>query len=459
VGESSATTARAGEGESAPAKRDPARYRKLKPRPGGSGDAVFEHQRGRIHAATIDLVDEVGYRSLTLTGIARAAGVSNRTFYDNFNDKGDCFLATYDLIVRHAAREVLAARQKASGRHPKMRAGFQALAREVAEKPKAARLALIEAYACPSALERMRHTRGLFEALVADSFNQDGGNLPPLIIKSIVAGATRIARARLLAAEEGRLPDDAEELMRWALSLQSRTAAEEVCRATGAGIWELPAPPAWVDEDNPLQNDEDMLADERMMILTAAAGLAGQEGFEALTVPRIRVAAGVSRRRFDEHFDDVTDCFLAVLDLMVGRVLAKARAAFLTAQAWPNGIYRTIASSCREIANDPLLVKLAFFELLVPGRETMRWRGDMMKRQSSFMRESAPTEQRPTELAAEASTGAIWAVLHHYATSGQVKDLPQLPGALAFVFLAPAIGAETAADVIRSEQALVAQPR
>jgi AcrR family transcriptional regulator len=441
----------------AQAKSSPhARFRKLKPRPGGSGDAVLEHQRGRIHAATIELVDEAGYASLTLTGIARAAGVSNRTFYDNFDDKDDCFLATYDLIVRHTAREVLAARQAANGRDAMMRAGFQALACEVAEKPKAARLALIEAFACTGATERMRHTRGLFEALVADSFGQeDGEELPPLIVKAIVAGATRIARARLLAGEEARLPGDAEELMRWALSLQSRTAAEQVCRGAGGAA---PEPRTQVDDGNPLLESEKLLADERTMIVAAAAELAAQEGFEALTVPRIRVAAGVSRRRFDEHFEGVTDCFLAALDLMVGRVLAKARAAFLTAEAWPNAIYRTIASSCREIANDPLLVRLAFFELLVPGRETIRWRGDMMKRQSSFMRESAPTDQRPTELAAEASTGAIWAVLHHYATSGRARDLTQLPGPLAFVFLAPAIGAETAADVIRSEQALVAAP-
>jgi AcrR family transcriptional regulator len=437
-----------------------ARYRKLKPRPGGSGDGVVEHQRGRIHAATIDLVDEAGYGSLTLTGIARAAGVSNRTFYDNFKDKEDCFLATYDLIVRHTAREVIAARQRASSRPAMMRAGFQALAREVAKKPKAARLALVEAFACPGALGQMRHTRGLFEALVADSFgHEDGGKLPPLIVKAIVAGSTRIARARLLAGEEGRLPDDAEELVRWALALQSRVAAEQVCREALGATTKLPAALAQPGEIDPLPKSEELLVDERTMIVAAAAELAAQEGFEALTVPRIRLAAGVSRRRFDEYFEDVIDCFLAALDLTVGRLLAKARGAFLTAEAWPNGIYRTIASSCREIANDPALVKLAFVELLVPGRETVRWRGEMMRRQSSFMRESAPTEQRPTELAAEASTAAIWAVLYHYAITGRARDLTQLPGALAFVFLAPAIGAERAVDVIRSEQGVVAQSR
>src|SRR5215204_7200183 len=88
------------------------RFRKLKPRPGHSGHDIEEHQRGRLHAATIDLVSEVGYGGLTVTGIARTAGVANRTFYENFPGKEDCFLATYDLIVRNAAREVLAAHQR-----------------------------------------------------------------------------------------------------------------------------------------------------------------------------------------------------------------------------------------------------------------------------------------------------------------------------------------------------------
>src|ERR1700755_3280476 len=75
-----------------------ARHRRLKPRPGQSGQDVAAHQRGRIHAATIELVAEAGYRDLTATGIARVAGVSKRTFYENFKDKETCFLATYDLI-------------------------------------------------------------------------------------------------------------------------------------------------------------------------------------------------------------------------------------------------------------------------------------------------------------------------------------------------------------------------
>src|SRR6185312_5940927 len=205
-------------------------YRKLKPRPGHSGQRVAEHQRSRIHAATIELVNERGYDGLTVIGIARAAGISNRTFYENFKGKEDCFLATYELIVRHTAREVLAARHRERGWRAKLRAGFLAFAREVADNPKAARLALVEAFTTGASSARMGHTNGLFETLVADSLARDDSpvDLPPLIVKGIVAGATRIARVRLLAGEEQHLSGDADELLDWALSLHS-PAAGEVC--------------------------------------------------------------------------------------------------------------------------------------------------------------------------------------------------------------------------------------
>ncbi|MGN6558721.1 MAG: TetR/AcrR family transcriptional regulator, partial [Solirubrobacterales bacterium] len=94
---------------------------------------MAEHQRARIHAATTELVDEGGYEALTVTGIARAAGVSSHTFYENFADKEDCFRATYDLIVRHTVREILAARICECGSEAKIRAGFHAFVREVSD--------------------------------------------------------------------------------------------------------------------------------------------------------------------------------------------------------------------------------------------------------------------------------------------------------------------------------------
>lgn len=427
------------------------RYRKLQPRPGSSGKEVAEHQRGRIHAATIELVDEGGYEDLTVTGIARAAGVSNRTFYENFSGKDDCFLATYDLIVRHTAREVLGAMHGERNRRAKLRAGFLAFAREVAEKPSAARLVLIEAFAAHAAFERMRHTNGLFEALVAESFTVDGQAGPPaLVVKGIVAGVTRVARARVLAGEERRLPDEVDALMQWALAIVC-PEAREVCPGSVRAATDAPTRAA-PNEREPLAVVTDqLLGDERTMILAAAARLAANDGYDELSVPRIRAAAGVSRRRFEQHFEGVTDCLLAALELLAGRVFAKAKRAYCRAGAWPHGIHRVVTTICREIADDPVLVRLAFFELYAPGRRTVRWRADLIAVLGCFLNASAPSE-KPAGLAGEASVGAAWAALHHYATTGRAEQLPRVAGTVSYLLLAPAVGAGEAAEVIRAEE-------
>jgi hypothetical protein len=111
-----------------------------------------------------------------------------------------------------------------------------------------------------------------------------------------------------------------------------------------------------------------------------------------------------------------------------------------------------LVTTCREIADDPILARMAFVEIFVPGRETIRWRGDLMERQSAFLRETAPPELRPSELEAEASIGAVWGILHHFVASGRIQGLPRLAGTLAYLFLAPAIGAESARKAIREEQ-------
>lgn len=428
-----------------------ARFRKLKPRPGQSGDGVAEHQRARIHAATIELAYEEGYSGLTVTGIARAAGVSNRTFYENFSDKDHCFVATYELIVRHTVREILAARKGEKGWRSKLRAGFRAFTQEVAENPKAAHLALVEAFSVDPAVARMRHTFGLFEALVADSFTDaaDGPRLAPQVVKGIVAGGRRVAFARLLEGREENLAKAADGLMEWALALYSEQA-NEVSPSSLQTAPELPSRAGANGNPLKVRSGDPQLGDERTMILTAVADLAAAEGYAELTVPRIRAAAGISRRRFDEHFEGVTDCFLAALELLGGRVFAAAREACLSASTWPSGVDRAVATVCREIAADPLLVKLGFFELYVPGRETIGWRAELITNLSTFLRASAPIEQRPSELAAEASIAAAWAVIHEYAAAGRAAELPRAAGLISYLIVAPAIGAEAAADEIQA---------
>jgi AcrR family transcriptional regulator len=427
------------------------RYRKLRPGPGRSAEEVSAHQRARLRAALVELVSERGYNAVTVRDLVQRAGVSKRDCYRHFGGKEECFLTTYDLIVRNSVRGILASTADEDGWCERLQVGFQTFARQLADNPQPARLALVEAFdAGPAALERMQYTSGLFEALVEKSLSDAAGDvqLPPLVVKGIVAGAARVARARLLTGREHELSMDGDKLLEWALSFCDE-AAMGVSALDGPGPARTAAPRG---ADLPPEGGD------RALILAAAARLAAETGYHELTVPRIRAAAGVSRRSFHAHFEGVTDCFLSAVDLLGARALAEAMPAYATADDWAGGVHQVIAALCRRLSRDPLLARLAFLEVFAPGSESVRWRGDLIGKLAALLRHDAEPDQRPTDFAAEASIGAIWGVIHHFVATGRNANLPAAAATLSYLALAPAIGSSPAYQAIATETERTASP-
>lgn len=388
----------------------------------------------------IELVAEHGYNSISVEKLTSCARVSKRDFYKLFAGKEECFLAAYDLIVSHSVRGIIAAAEGGEEWRERLRLGFLAFADQITSSPERARLALVEAFTAGAvAVERMQSTNELFEALVAKSLVLADGSprLPPLVVKGVVAGGSRLARARLLSGQSRRL--DGDELMKWALSL----CDEDVVRLRGLGAVGVPPLPG--------RASQIPLDDERALILAATARLASREGCAMLTVPRIRAAAGVSRRSFDTHFEDVAHCFLATLETLSDRTLAAAAPSYLTADDWASGVNRMIAGLCWRLARDPTFTGLAFLEVFSPGPEAIHWRCEMIAKLAARLRRGAPPTRRPSEFAAEASIGAMWGVIHHFVATGRGGQLPIAAPALSYLALAPALGGAAALDVIVAE--------
>ena len=397
------------------------------------------HQRARLHEAMVELAVEHGYNSVTVAALAERAHVSKRDFYKRFSGKEECFLATYDIIVNHSLRGILAAIEGEEEWRERLRLGFLSFAGQIAGNPEAARLALVEVFATSAAaIERMLHTNRLFEALVVKNLAPADGSprLPRLLVKGIVAGCARVVRARLLSGLPRQLTLDGDELMEWAFSICDDDAAR-LCGLGAAG-----APPLATTAAEP------SFGDERAMILTATARLASKEGYATLTVPRVRAAAGVSGSSFYAHFEGVGDCFLATLEMLSDRTLAAAEPFYLTAEDWASGVHRMIAKLCQYLAGDPDFANLAFREVFSPGSEAIRWRSEMIAKLAAMLRQEAPPKQRPTVFAAEASVGAMWGVIHHFVASGSVEQLPIAAPVLSYLALAPAIGGAAAVDAI-----------
>ena len=425
-------------------------YPKLHPGPGAAPEQVASDQRARIEAAMIELVSERGFGAVTVRELVRLARVSTHTFYEHFQDKETCFLCVYELIVQRSARRVGAAQQDSHDWRERLQLALCAFAGGIASEPQAARLALVEAFAGgPAALERMGHAEATFEAMIEQSFARapDGIVAPPLVVKGIVAGVHRVARAWLLAGRAHELAGLTDELLEWMLCFRCQEAAA-LGRLGERSARVRPGTELAIAGDG----DGGARRDDRTRILDAVARLAAQEGYWQLRVPRIRSAAGVSRKRFDEHFEDVPGCFMAALENHTHSALAAVAPAGAAGRTWPGGVHRALHAFCSYVAADPVFARIGFIEVFAPGPDGVICRERLMAAGAAGFRASAPAAQRPSELAAEASVGACWGIMHRYVATGRAQQLPRIAPVLSFMALAPAIGAHHAVQEITAEQ-------
>jgi AcrR family transcriptional regulator len=403
---------------------------KLKPGPGKSPGQVAAHQLSRLHTATIELVADRGYAAVTVEALVESAQVSKASFYKHFSDKQACFLSTYDSVVRCSARQVHAALQAELDREMALRRSLLTIAAGLAERPKATQLALVDAFDAGSAvIKRMQRTSKVFETLVCEVFAKppSGVRLDAAIARGIVGGINRVARRRVMEGRARDFVDDVEPLLEWALSLCDKSPS-----SSGAFIWEGQV----AERRDPMAQAEP--CDDRALLHSAIARVVTRDGYEGLTVADVREAAGVSKRRFDAHFDALPDCFISALNDQASKSLSQADAAFRSADSWQQGVNRATAALCSCMAEDPSGTWMTSVALLELGSPALEWLASHIATVAGYLRASAPDDLRPTELAAEASVAGAWAVLRHQVRAGQAQRLPDVAPTVARLAAGPA---------------------
>lgn len=206
--------------------RFPAGVRTLPP------ELVRAIQRERLLAAMFKSVTEIGYRSLTVQNVLARAGISRPTFYEQFEDKEDCFLSAFDTAAKQMRERIGTAVEETDkgGWQDRMRAGITALLRYVAEEPDAARAVIVEARASsPAGL--LRRDALLDEyATCIDSLVREELSEPPSAIAAagVVGGIESVLYARLRRNDVDDLDSLLPSLMYFAvLAYAGQSAARE----------------------------------------------------------------------------------------------------------------------------------------------------------------------------------------------------------------------------------------
>jgi AcrR family transcriptional regulator len=150
--------------------------------------------------ATVQVVEEVGYARMTVSQVIGRARVSRKTFYDVFDDREDCFLASFDQMVAEMRPSVEQAFASQSDWCGGVRAALTELLELMDQCPGVAKLFVVESMAGGGRMPRRRaevvdelaRAIDLGRALAA-------GNGPPMITaQALVGGVLAVLHMRLV---------------------------------------------------------------------------------------------------------------------------------------------------------------------------------------------------------------------------------------------------------------------
>ena len=414
-------------------------------------DEVIRNQRRRMHGAMIEAVALNGYERTSVKQVLSLAGVSRRSFYEQFANKQECFLATYDRIATRGARRVGTAYRSARGdTEQRMHAAFGELGQAVSTNWNSASLVIVEAPKIGApALLRLRQASATFEQMLADAFEHTSAAspLPAPVIRGIAGGLHAALSGCLREGTAESAPGLAEEMFRWTLLFQTPAAkqlAERLSERARTALVQGRKPAAELGDCGDTRAPA---ASERDRLLEHALRLAVLEDYRELSAPQIADAADVPIDEFFELFDGKHECFLAALDMLGDRLTALAANPNLCSADWPQAVRRTIGELMRYLAERPIYAQTIAGGVFGAGAEASERNVHLAHAIASRLTAGAP-EQARSKLVVEGVAGALSHTVRCQVASGQIQLLPVLADYLSYIVLTPFIGAEQAAALV-----------
>jgi TetR/AcrR family transcriptional regulator len=401
-------------------------------------DEVAENQRRRMYGAMIEAVAANGYGRTSVKQVVTLAGVSRRAFYEQFANKEECFLATLELIAGQAMDYIAKSYRSTEGTlEQRLGAALSTFAEVVRSNPKGSRLMLVDApSAGPAGWERLTETLTVFEERLGASFEHapDAAPLPEPVARAIVGGLRRATFVRLVEKRTDEMPGLVGSMLSWTLVFRTLEPSP-----LGVRLRAVPS-------DTRLTREDD-----RARVLRSALELAALEGYGNLTPMRIADEAGVSIDTFFDLFDDMEACFLAAIEKLGEEVREIVSDPGLTSSEWPAAVRRALDALMRYFAARPAYTQTIATGVFAMGRRAVDLGAELAREVAARLTAGAPCPPL-TGLAQEGIEGAIWHTIYCQTTNGGTGALPELSDYLAYVVLAPFLGADEAARIVTEDR-------
>lgn len=412
---------------------------------------VIANQRMRIHGAMIEAVASVGYEETSVKQVIGLAGVSRRSFYEQFANKQVCFLATFDLLARRELHDLRRAYQDSEGPlADRLRASIERFGELMDGEHKASVLLVLEGQTAgvPGVL-RLVNAVSACERMLGQSFAQapDGVSLPMPIVRAMAGGLHGASGGYLRG--RGDQVDVVGELLEWTLTFQTPAAVrmgEHMAAALSKRLREIAS-----TYGHGRGGGEGGIRNERERMLQAVLRLATREEYRTLSAPQIADEANVSVDAFCEQFADKDECFVAALDVIGDELLAIAADPELVSDDWPNAVRRVLGELMCYLADHPLYARTLAQEAFFAGQEARERVRYLAQSIATLLTEGAPNGA-PGQLTTAAVAGAVWHTIRCQVAAQRPQLLAALGEQLAYIVLAPYIGAQEAAELLTQER-------
>ncbi len=408
---------------------------------------VVRHQRLRIHGAIVEAVAERGYEATSVKRVVALAGVSRRSFYEQFANKQDCFLATFDLIAQRELQRIAAACRDSDGtREQRLLAALTRLAESARSEPKGAGLVLVEAQTAGGAgMQRLQLAIAGGEQLLRAGLGEER---PPAPIGGSIAGGVHgVLAARLRSGAQIDSARLATELLAWTQLLEP----------AAAGALREPLTSRFARRVRRLSRTSARRAggveprgDVRERLLQSALRVNALDGYANLSPARIADHAGVSSDRLLASFADGEACLLAALEMLGEELCALAATDAESSAQWPLAVRLALERLLCRLAERPLYARTIAQEAFCAGPAAIARNLAILRAIAEQLTARAPAPA-PCGVAVEAIAGALSHMLRCQVAGRRVALLPALGDHLAYVVLAPFIGPAAAVAALADD--------
>jgi AcrR family transcriptional regulator len=380
----------------------------------------------------VEAVSRSGYERVSVKDVISLAAVSRRSFYEQFANREDCFLATIDLTAgRLLERTRLAHRESAGSPQDRLAAALLRLTETAGAERNATLLVLEHAETAGMAgRSRLLAAIATGEGMLASALGECTGepSFPAPVVRAVAGGICAILASRL---KDGELAGLASDLTEWTLAQIAPRATAAPARlaellrermprkATAASIAEAPG------------------ARERLLdsaLRAAAQRLGGQ-----LSAIEIADGADVPVETFFELFDDGPHC-LRVAFAEAGREIVDVTARAGRPDEGPQWIRPALAALLEHLAAHPerahALTGAALCGVEEPQTRELADALGMALR----IGPDAPGFIR------EATIGALSHTVRLHLAQERAGLLPAVTDQLSYVALAPLLGARRAIE-------------